>query len=96
MSINSNSSIASGISASFSQSASSLNSISVSVSAFRTNVSGNAPAVQSLNNYQQGLGALSTSVVSSGDNIHSVAKEFERIDQNIAQLTKFNLPGGFS
>lgn len=96
MTVNSNSSIAGGISASFSQSASALNSISVSVSASSTNVSGNAPAVQSINNYQQGLAALSTSVVSAGDNIHSVAKEFERIDQNIAQLTKFNFPGGLS
>lgn len=95
MAINSNSSIAGGISASFSQSASALNSISVSVSASSTNVAGNASAVQSINHYQQGLAALSTSVVSAGDNIHSVAKEFDQIDQNIAQLTKFNLPGGF-
>nr|WP_086312674.1 hypothetical protein [Enterococcus sp. 7F3_DIV0205]OTN84682.1 hypothetical protein A5821_000611 [Enterococcus sp. 7F3_DIV0205] len=65
MAINSNSSIAGGISASFSQSASALNSISVSVSASSTNVSGNGPAVQSLNNYQQGLAALSTSVAVS-------------------------------
>ncbi|WP_086314928.1 hypothetical protein A5821_002498 [Enterococcus sp. 7F3_DIV0205] len=94
MTVNSNSSIAGGISASFSQSASALNSISVAVSASSTNVSGNAPAVQSLNNFQQGLAGLSTSVVSAGDNIHSVAKEFDQIDQKIAQLTKFNFPGG--
>lgn len=96
MAIKSNSSIAAGISASFSQSASTLNRISISVFDSSTNVLGNALAVKSVTNYQQGLAALSTSVVSAGDAIHSVSKEFERIDQNIAQLTKFNLPGGFS
>lgn len=94
MTINSNSSIAGGISASLSQSASALNSISVAVSASSTNVSGNAPAVQSLNHFQQGLTGMSNSVVSAGNNIHSVAKEFEQIDQTIAQLTKFNFSGG--
>lgn len=94
MTINSNSSIAGDISALFSQSASALNSISVAVSASNTNVSGNAPAAQSLNTFQQGLTGLSNSVVSAGNNIHSVAKEFDQIDQKIVQLTKFNFPGG--
>ncbi|GGC85013.1 TIGR04197 family type VII secretion effector [Enterococcus wangshanyuanii] len=96
MSINSNSSIAGSVSASFSQSASILNSISLSASSSNTNVAGNAPAVKTMNEFQRGLKDLSTSVVSAGDSIHSVAKEFDRIDQHIVQLTKFNLPGGLS
>lgn len=96
MSINSNSSIARNVSSSFSQSASILNSISVSVCSSSTNVSGNTPAMKTLNEFQRGLKDLSTSVVSAGDSIHSVAKEFDRIDQHIVQLTKFNLPGGLS
>lgn len=94
MSINSNSSIAGSVSASFSQSASILNSISVSASSSNTNVAGNASAVKTMNEFQRGLKDLYTSVVSAGDSIHSVAKEFDRIDQHIVQLTKFNLPGG--
>ncbi|GGC74638.1 TIGR04197 family type VII secretion effector [Enterococcus wangshanyuanii] len=96
MSINSNSSIAGNVSASFSQSASMLNSISISVTSSSTNVSGNTPAMKTLNEFQRGLKELSSSVVSAGDNIHSVAKEFDRIDQRIVQLTKFNFPGGLS
>lgn len=46
MSINSNSSIASGVSASFSQSASVLNRISVSVSSGQINVAGNSTAIE--------------------------------------------------
>jgi type VII secretion effector (TIGR04197 family) len=96
MSINSNSSIAGNISSSFSQSVSILKSISISVTSSSTNVSGNTPAMKTLNEFQRGLKDLSTSVVSAGDSIHSVAKEFDRIDQHIVQLTKFKLPGGFS
>ncbi|MBC1939181.1 hypothetical protein HCB16_07735 [Listeria welshimeri] len=47
MSIKSNSTIASGISASFSQSASALNRISVSVSYGQINVAGNSTAIES-------------------------------------------------
>lgn len=96
MAINSNSGIAGSISASFSQSASILNSISISVTSSSTNVSGNTPAMKTMNEFQRGLKDLSTSVVSAGDSIHSVAKEFDRIDQHIVQLTKFNLPRGLS
>lgn len=96
MTINSNSSIAGSASASFSQSASLLNSINVVPTTSRINVSGNAAAEESISAFQNGLKQVSTSVVSAGDNIHSVAKEFERIDQKIAQLPKFNFPGGFS
>ncbi|MGG5342849.1 TIGR04197 family type VII secretion effector [Enterococcus sp. AZ192] len=94
MSISSNTSIAGAVSASFSQSASALNSISVSATSSSTNVAGNTPAMQSINDFQQGLKGLSNSIVSAGNNIHSIAKEFDKVDQNIAQLTKFNLPGG--
>ncbi len=50
MSINSNSTIASGISASFSQSASALNRISVSVSSRQINVAGNSIAIENFFN----------------------------------------------
>jgi type VII secretion effector (TIGR04197 family) len=90
MVISSNTSVASGISASFSQSASALNRISAATVSSSTNVVGNAAAKQALNNYEQGLKRLSSSVVSAGNNIHSVAKEFEKVDQNIAQLAKLN------
>ncbi|MBO0423644.1 TIGR04197 family type VII secretion effector [Enterococcus plantarum] len=86
MSINSTISIAGGVSASFSLSASALNSISVSVSSGQTNVTGNSAAIQSFSTFQSSLKGISNSVVQAGNNIHSVAKEFERIDQRIAQL----------
>lgn len=95
MTINSYMSIAGGISACFSQSASTLNSISASTVSLGTNVLGNAKAKQAMNKYEQGLKLLSSSVVSAGNNIHSVAKEFEKVDQNIAQLTNLNNLGGF-
>lgn len=90
--INSNSTIASGISSSFSKSASLLNNIDGSVSSGQTNVSGNATAVDSFSSFKSGLTITSDSIVSAGNSIHSVAKEFERIDQSIAQLP----PIGFS
>jgi len=93
MKINSNSSIASGVSASFSQSASALNRISVSVSAGQINVDGNSTAVQSVTSFQFCLQNVSNSVVKAGDNIHSVAKEFEHIDQKIAQLPNLSFGG---
>ena len=86
MSINSTTSVAGGVSASFSQSASVLNSISVSVSSGQTNVAGNSAAIQSFSTFQSSLKGISNSVVQAGDNIHSVAKEFEQIDQKFAQL----------
>lgn len=93
MSINSTTSVAGGVSASFSQSASVLNSISVSISSCQTNVAGNSTAVQSFSTFQSSLKGVSTSVVQAGDNIHSVAKEFERIDQKIAQLPTLSFGG---
>lgn len=95
MGINSNTGIASSVSASFSRSASILNSINISASVSRINVVGNAAAEQSLTTFQKGLKNTSTSVVSAGENIHSVAKEFQGIDQQLAQLTNFNLRGSF-
>ncbi|MDA9472181.1 TIGR04197 family type VII secretion effector [Enterococcus sp. 5H] len=96
MTISSDSSIAGSASVSLSQSTSLLNSINVVPTASRINVSENAAAEESISTFQNGLKQMSTSVVSAGDNIHSVAKEFECIDQKIAQLPKFNFPGGFS
>lgn len=93
MTISSNSSIASGVSASFSTSASALNSISVSVSSGQTNVAGNGTAVGSFSTFQSSLKGVSSSVVKAGDNINSVAKEFERIDQKIAQLPNLSFGG---
>ncbi|MGM0219052.1 TIGR04197 family type VII secretion effector [Enterococcus sp. AZ126] len=95
MAINSNISVAGCVSALFRQSASALNSISASTVSSNTNVLGNAKAKQAMNKYEQGLKLLSSSVVSAGNNIHSVAKEFEKVDQNIAQLTNLNNLGGF-
>ncbi|MDA9472572.1 TIGR04197 family type VII secretion effector [Enterococcus sp. 5H] len=86
MTINSNSSIAGGVSASFSKSASALNSLSISVSSGQINVAGNGTALASFSSFQSSVKAISNSVVTAGDNINSVAKEFERIDQKIAQL----------
>jgi len=93
MTINSNASIASGVSASFSQSASALNHISVSVSAGQINVAGNSTAVKSVTSFQSSLKNVSNSVVKAGDNIHSVAKEFEQIDQKIVQLPNLSFGG---
>lgn len=93
MSINSTTSVAGSVSASFSQSASALNRISVSVSSGQTNVAGNSAAIQSFSTFQSSLKGISNSVVQAGDNIHSVAKEFERIDQKIAQLPTLSFGG---
>jgi type VII secretion effector (TIGR04197 family) len=95
MAISSNASIAGNVSASFSRAASALNNIRVSPISSRINVAGNGPAEQSLPAFQNGLKTLSVGIVSAGENIHSVAKDFERIDQNFAQQTGNNLPGGF-
>jgi type VII secretion effector (TIGR04197 family) len=95
MAISSNAGIAGNVSASFSRAASALNNIHASPASSRTNVAGNGAAEQSLSAFQNGLKTLATSIVSAGDNIHSVAKDFERIDQQVAQLTRNNLPGGF-
>lgn len=93
MTINSNSSIAGGVSASFSQSASALNSISVSVTSGQTNVAGNSSAIQSFTSFQSSLTGISNSIVTAGNNINSVAKEFEQIDQKIAQLPNLSFGG---
>ncbi|MGG5341624.1 TIGR04197 family type VII secretion effector [Enterococcus sp. AZ192] len=93
MAISSNSSIAGSVSASFSQSASALNSISVSVASGQINVAGNSSAIQSFSTFQSSLTGISTSIVAAGDNINSVAKEFERIDQKIAQLPNLSFGG---
>lgn len=93
MTINSNSSIAGGVSASFSKSASALNSISISVSSGQINVAGNDTAIASFSSFQSSVEAVSNSVVTAGDNINSVAREFERIDQKIAQLPNLSFGG---
>ncbi|EGC1564761.1 hypothetical protein H8619_000925 [Listeria monocytogenes] len=59
MSINSNSTIASGISASFSQSASALNRKSVSVSSRQINVAGNSIAIENFSISQSSLKGVS-------------------------------------
>lgn len=94
MAINSNSGIAGRVSASFSKSASALNSINASTSvASRTNVAGNQQAKTSTIQYGTGLKQLSTSIVSAGNAIHSVAKDFATIDQQAAQQFQANSLG---
>jgi type VII secretion effector (TIGR04197 family) len=94
MAINSNSSIAGSVSSSFSQSASALNSISISVPSGQTNVAGNGASIQSFSTFQASLKGVSNSIVTAGDCIHSVAAEFDRVDQKLAQLPPLSL-GGF-
>ncbi|PZL72645.1 TIGR04197 family type VII secretion effector [Enterococcus plantarum] len=92
MGIKSNVSVAGNVSASFSKSATALNTINASTSvASRTNVTGNASAKQSTIAYGTTLKSLSSSIVSAGDKIHSVAKEFAQIDQKGAQDFQKNL-----
>ncbi|MDA9471878.1 TIGR04197 family type VII secretion effector [Enterococcus sp. 5H] len=93
MTINSNSSITGSVSASFSKSASALNSISIAVSSGQINVAGNYTAINSFSSFQSSVKAVSNSVVKAGDNINSVAEEFERIDQKIAQLPNLSFRG---
>lgn len=95
MTVNSTLSVAGGVSSSFSQSASALNRISVSVPSGQTEVAGNSASLNSFSTFQTGLKGISTSVVTAGDNIHSVATEFDRIDQKLAQLPPLSL-GGFN
>ena len=93
MAINSNSSIAGGVSSSFSQAATTLNSLSISVSSGETNVAGAGKSAASFSTFQGSLKGVSTSIVTAGDSIHSVAKEFDRIDQKLAQLPSLSLGG---
>lgn len=93
MTINSNSSIARNVSTSFSKSATALNSISISANSGQINVDGNATAIETFSSFQSSLKIASNSVVQAGNNINSVAKEFERIDQKIAQLPNLSFGG---
>lgn len=91
MGVKSSLSVAGGVSASFSKSASALNSVtSLTNTASRTNISGNATAVEAASTYGQGLKQLSTSLVTAGSKIHSVAKYFSEIDQQAAQKFQLN------
>lgn len=84
MAIQSNSTVAGGISASFSRSASALTAIQASHSiANRTTVSGNQQAQKSDADFSQRLQRIANAITKDGNNIHSVAKEFEAIDQKI-------------
>lgn len=92
MGIKSNLSVAGNASASFSKSATALTSIRASSSvASRTNVAGNAPAKQSTTEYGSALRTLSSSIVSAGNKIHSVAKDFAQIDQQGATEFQKNI-----
>ncbi|MDA9470882.1 TIGR04197 family type VII secretion effector [Enterococcus sp. 5H] len=96
MGVKSSTTVAGSVSASFSKSASALNSINASTSvASRTNVSGNETAKTSTSNYGKGLQQLSTSIVSAGDAIHTVAKDFSKIDQQASQQFESNPLGSW-
>lgn len=92
MGIKSSLSVAGNVSASFSKSATVLNSINASTSvASRTNVVGNAKAKESTITFGRSLKQLSSSIVSTGNNIHSVAKDFAQIDQQGANEFQKNI-----
>lgn len=96
MGVKSSTTVAGSVSASFSKSASALNSINASTSvASRTNVAGNEVAKTSTVNYGKGLKQLSTSIVSAGVAIHSVAKDFATIDQQASQQFQSNSLGSW-
>ncbi|MBO0466986.1 TIGR04197 family type VII secretion effector [Enterococcus plantarum] len=81
MGIKSSLSIAGNVSASFSQSANALNNIKGPTNiATRTNVRGNAKAKETATNFGNDIKQLSASIVATGKNIHSVAKDFSEID----------------
>lgn len=81
MGVKSNLSVAGNASASFTKSANALNSIKLSSSGgTRTNTDGVGHSPSALTSYGTGLKNLATSIVSAGDKIHSVAKDFEQID----------------
>lgn len=85
MHIKSSLSIAGNISASFTQSATALNSVQSATNiASKTNVAGNIQAQAAINQYEQGLKQLSASILSAGNQPHSVAKDFSQIDQQVA------------
>jgi len=92
MGVKSNLSVAGNASASFSKSATALNSINVSSSGgARTNTSGCTQAPTELTGFSAGLKNLATSVVNAGNNIHSVAKDFEQIDAQASTEFQKNL-----
>lgn len=81
MAVKSNLSVAGNASASFNKSANALNSIHLASSGgARTNTLGVGKVPSALTSYGTGFKTLATSVVSAGNNIHSVAKDFEQID----------------
>ncbi len=89
--INSSLTVAGGISAQLSQTASGFLSINEATSkAERTTVSGNINAKNSLTSIHSRGQRLSNAITRDGNNIHSVAKEFSQIDQKIKQ--GFDLP----
>ncbi|MBP2099020.1 TIGR04197 family type VII secretion effector [Enterococcus rivorum] len=100
MAIKSNTTIAGGISASFSRSASALNAINAPASsANRTTVIGNQQAQKSGLDFGQRLQRISNALAKDGNNIHSVAQEFEAIDQKINSSILNSTPilrGGYS
>ncbi|MBP2098621.1 TIGR04197 family type VII secretion effector [Enterococcus rivorum] len=82
----SNSSVASQVSATMSQAANALASInSQSNEASQTTVSGNSNAKTSIQKANQSVKRLVAAFNKDIDNVHTVAKEFERVDQVIQQ-----------
>ncbi|MFD1899142.1 TIGR04197 family type VII secretion effector [Enterococcus termitis] len=89
--INSSLTVAGGVSAQLSQTASGFSSVNQAVSkAERTTVSGNTNAKNSLASIHSRGQRLSNAIARDGNNIHSVAKEFSSIDQKIKQ--SFDIP----
>ncbi|MGX7246040.1 TIGR04197 family type VII secretion effector [Enterococcus quebecensis] len=84
--------IAGGVSTQFSQVASGFASVNQTTSkAERTTVSGNNKAKNSLSCiHSRGL-RVSNAIARDGNNIHSVAKEFNEIDQQIKEVFDFPL-----
>nr|WP_275950748.1 TIGR04197 family type VII secretion effector [Enterococcus rivorum] len=82
----SNSSVASQVSASMSQAANTLAAINTQPSeAGGTTVNGNTNAKNSIQKANQSVKRLVAAFNKDIDNVHTVAKEFERVDQVIQQ-----------
>lgn len=91
MGVKSSLSIASGISSSLSKAANQLNSITGSTStASQTNVMGNEKAKATAVTMKNDINIVAKSIVSAGNNIHSVAKDFSEIDLKAAQQFQAN------
>jgi len=97
MGVKSNLSVAGNASASFSKSATALTSINVSsCGGARTTTKGCIKAPSQLVDFGTGLKNLATSVANAGNNIHSVAKDFEEIDVKASTEFQKNLSSPMS